>query len=134
VVNIEQQNKEPQNEEVITSIFPPEADSIFCSSERRYLRRSQFWLFFSWILPVPLIGVAKKRGIPAPVYWMLDPLPCQSFYYTEIYLKKNNFLLEGRKSSELKEEVVETLETVETLEIVETVETVQVVQAVEVVN
>ena len=29
-LNIEQQNKEPQNDEVITSIFPPEADSIFC--------------------------------------------------------------------------------------------------------
>jgi hypothetical protein len=29
-LNIEQQNKEPQNHEVITSIFPPEADSIFC--------------------------------------------------------------------------------------------------------
>ena len=30
-LNIEQQNKEPQNDEVTTSIFdPPEADSIFC--------------------------------------------------------------------------------------------------------
>jgi len=28
---VEQQNKEPQNHEVMTSIFPPEADSIFCS-------------------------------------------------------------------------------------------------------
>jgi hypothetical protein len=42
VANIEQQNKEPQNDEVITLKFPPEADSIFCGSERRYLRRSQF--------------------------------------------------------------------------------------------
>jgi hypothetical protein len=33
VLNIEQQNKEPQNDEVITSIFPPEADSIFCGSK-----------------------------------------------------------------------------------------------------
>jgi hypothetical protein len=32
VLNIEQQNKKPQNDEVITSIFPPEADSIFCGS------------------------------------------------------------------------------------------------------
>jgi hypothetical protein len=29
-LNVEQQNKEPQNYEVPTSIFPPEADSIFC--------------------------------------------------------------------------------------------------------
>jgi hypothetical protein len=36
-VNIEQQNKEPQNDEVITSTFPPEADSIFCVSKRRQL-------------------------------------------------------------------------------------------------
>ena len=34
-LNIEQQNKEPQNDEVNTSIFPPEADSIFCGSKRR---------------------------------------------------------------------------------------------------
>jgi len=34
VLNIEQQNKEPQNDEVITSIFPPDADSIFCGSKR----------------------------------------------------------------------------------------------------
>jgi hypothetical protein len=34
-LNIELQNKEPQNDEVITSIFPPEADSIFCGSKRR---------------------------------------------------------------------------------------------------
>jgi hypothetical protein len=33
VLNIEQQNKEPQNDEVITSIFPPEADSTFCGSK-----------------------------------------------------------------------------------------------------
>jgi hypothetical protein len=33
LLNIEQQNKEPQNDEVITSIFPPEADSIFCGSK-----------------------------------------------------------------------------------------------------
>ena len=38
VVNIEPQNKEPQNDEVITSIFPPEADSIFCGSNRQQLR------------------------------------------------------------------------------------------------
>jgi hypothetical protein len=36
VLNIEQQNNKPQNDEVITSIFPPEADSIFCGS-RYYL-------------------------------------------------------------------------------------------------
>jgi hypothetical protein len=30
VLNIEQQNKKPQNDEVVTSIFPPEADSKFC--------------------------------------------------------------------------------------------------------
>jgi hypothetical protein len=35
VLNIEQQNKKPQNDEVITSIFPPEADSTFCGSNRR---------------------------------------------------------------------------------------------------
>jgi hypothetical protein len=34
VLNIEQQNKEQQNDEVNTSIFPPEADSTFCGSER----------------------------------------------------------------------------------------------------
>jgi hypothetical protein len=33
--NIEQQNTEPQNDEVITSIFPPAADSTFCGSKRR---------------------------------------------------------------------------------------------------
>ena len=37
ILNIEQQNKEPQNDEVITSIFPPEADSIFCGSDRGLL-------------------------------------------------------------------------------------------------
>jgi hypothetical protein len=35
VLNIEQQNKKPQNDEVITSIFPPAADSTFCGSKRR---------------------------------------------------------------------------------------------------
>jgi hypothetical protein len=38
VVNIEQQNKEPQNDEVITLIFPPEADSLFCGSNRQQVR------------------------------------------------------------------------------------------------
>jgi hypothetical protein len=32
---VEPQKEEPQNKEVITSIFPPEADSTFCGSERR---------------------------------------------------------------------------------------------------
>jgi hypothetical protein len=36
-LNIEQQNKEPLNDEVVASIFPPEADSIFCGSKRRQL-------------------------------------------------------------------------------------------------
>jgi hypothetical protein len=35
LLNIEQQNKEPQNDEVITSKFPPEADWIFCGLKRR---------------------------------------------------------------------------------------------------
>ena len=39
-------------------------------------------------------------------------MPRQSFYYTEIWIKENSFLLEGRKISELKEEVVETVEIV----------------------
>jgi hypothetical protein len=50
VVNIEQQNKEPQNVEVITSIFDIPC-SIFCGSKRRQLRGSEsdwfspgFWL------------------------------------------------------------------------------------------
>jgi len=30
---VEPQNKKPQNDEVITSIFPPEADSTFCGSK-----------------------------------------------------------------------------------------------------
>jgi hypothetical protein len=31
---VEQQNKKPQNDEVITSIFdPPQADSVFCGLE-----------------------------------------------------------------------------------------------------
>jgi hypothetical protein len=37
VVNIEQQNKEPQNDEVITSIFEIPC-SIFCGSNRQQLR------------------------------------------------------------------------------------------------
>jgi hypothetical protein len=41
VLNIEPQNKKPQNDEVITSIFPPEADSTFCGSKRRSLRGNQ---------------------------------------------------------------------------------------------
>jgi hypothetical protein len=32
-LNIEQQNKEPQNDEVNASLFPSEADSIFCGSK-----------------------------------------------------------------------------------------------------
>jgi hypothetical protein len=36
-LNIEQQNKEPQNDEVITSIFEIPC-SIFCGSKRRQLR------------------------------------------------------------------------------------------------
>jgi hypothetical protein len=34
-LNIAQQNKKPQNDEVMTLIFPPEAGSIFCGSEKR---------------------------------------------------------------------------------------------------
>ena len=37
VLNIEQQNKEPQNDEVITSIFEIPC-STFCGSERREIR------------------------------------------------------------------------------------------------
>jgi len=38
---VEQQNKEPQNDEVITSIFdPPEADSIFCGLKEFYALNS----------------------------------------------------------------------------------------------
>jgi hypothetical protein len=47
---------------------------------------------------------------------LLDSFSCKSFYYTEIWIKKNNFLLEGRKSSELKAEVVETVEIVKSVE------------------
>ena len=35
VLNIEQQNKEPRNHEGVTSIFPPEADSVFCGLKIR---------------------------------------------------------------------------------------------------
>jgi hypothetical protein len=48
-LNIEQQNKEPQNDEVVTSIFEIPC-SISCGSKRRYLRRNQSCLRFSWIL------------------------------------------------------------------------------------
>jgi hypothetical protein len=37
LLNIEQHNKEPQNDEVITSIFEIPC-SIFCGSKRRQLR------------------------------------------------------------------------------------------------
>ena len=45
---VEQQNKEPQNDEVITSIFdPPEADLTFCGSKNG----SQDALNLDWFSP-----------------------------------------------------------------------------------
>ena len=54
------------------------------------------------------------------LHYLTTPLfQCyRNFYYTEILIKENSFLLEGRKSSELKEKVVETVEAVQTVQVV----------------
>jgi hypothetical protein len=67
-----------------------------------------------------------------PLHYSTTPLfQCyRNFYYTDIYIKKNNFLIAGRKSSELKEEVGEIVKSVEAVKTVEIAKTVQAVEVV----
>jgi hypothetical protein len=64
-VNIEQQNKEPQNDEIITSMFDILC-SIFCCSNRRWSKGAdfdcfspEFWILTSCFLLHALLVLSK---------------------------------------------------------------------------